>query len=304
MKYKTLTANSVEFPILLSFVIGLLLLIIKGYVFTLTTSTAVLADFLESVVHLFVVGFAAFSVCLAKRPADREHHYGHDRIAFFSAGFEGAMIFGTSLFILYHVLTFKASPSHLEAGIALFSFTFLINGMLGAYLCNSGKRFGNLILEANGKHLFADCLSSGGVLVALIVVKTTGLTLFDSLLASLVALHIIWTGIRLLRRAIHGLMDRADPEVHKNLVALLDHECKIRHIRYHNLRHRLTGNRIQVDVHLLFPKGLSLVRAHEIATEIERVLSRESSRSLDLVSHLEPLEDHDSVHKRILGHSG
>ena len=301
MNFKALSSRSIEFPILLSFLVGVFLLVLKGYVFTLTTSTAILADFFESIVHIFVVGFAAFSVCFAKKPADQEHHYGHDRIAFFSAGFEGAMILGASLSIFYHVFTIKSSPSHLNEGILIFSFTFLINGLLGLYLMSRGKHFGNLILEANGRHLLADCISSCGVLLALIAVKLTKITLFDPIFAGLVALHILWTGIRLLKRAVHGLMDRADPELHKNITKFFDAECSKHNIQYHRLRHRLTGNRIQLDVHLLFPKELSLSQAHEMATEIELSISTQIPKQIDFVSHLEPLEDHDAFHERLLG---
>ncbi len=300
MRFKLLYIKSVEFHILLSFLIGILLLGLKGYVFTLTTSTAVLADFYESVVHLFVVGFAAFSVCLAKKPADKEHHYGHDRIAFFSAGFEGAMILGAALSIFYHVLTTKSSPTHLEEGIRLFFLTFIVNGFLGFYLRARGKAFANLILEANGKHLLADCISSGGVLAGLLLVKFTKLTFFDPLFAALVALHILWTGMRLLKSAVHGLMDRADPEIHKKIVALFDEECAAHKIQYHRLRHRLTGNRIHLDVHLLFPKEFSLVDAHEIATEIEKQ-ALDKLAKVDVVSHLEPIDGHDAFHELLLG---
>ena len=297
----TAITKTQAFPIIISLIVGFILLALKSYIFILTNSTAVLADLLESTVHVFVVGFAAYSVLLAQKPADDEHHYGHDRIAFFSAGFEGAMILGAALSIFYTVLRMHSSPTHLEAGIGLFFITFILNSLLGLYLQQRGKKLNNLILTANGKHLIADSVSSLGVLGALIAVKLTGITLFDPLFAVIVATYILWTGFRLLRRSVHGLMDRADPDIDKRVSFFLAELCEQYKIDCHRLRHRMAGNHIQIDVHLLFPKEFTLVKAHEIATNIESKIASNLPYPVDFVSHLEPKEGHDAIHERLLG---
>ncbi|MCH9610294.1 MAG: Magnetosome protein MamB [Chlamydiales bacterium] len=287
--------------IYLSLFVGFALFGLKLYIFFLTQAAVIFADLLESLVHLFVVAFATFSLILEQKPADSEHQYGHERIAFFSAGFEGAMILGAALSIIWAVLTTKSAPNHLEVGICLFSITFLVNGALAIYLKKRGQQLNNLILVANGSHLFSDTVTSLGVLVALVIVKVTGIALFDPLIAALIAFQILFTGIKLVNKAISGLMDKADPDLQQQLVELLNEQCEQFAITYHRLRHRLSGNRVQVDVHLQFSKNLSLNEAHEIATKIEGYLQKKLERSIDFVSHLEPLEGHDQLHERLLG---
>lgn len=282
--------------IITSLIISLFLLFLKGCALSLTQSKAVLADFLESSVHLLIVGFATFSLFFSQKPADRSHPYGHDRIAFFSAGFEGAMIFIASFVILYQVCTSYDIPSHLEAAIWLISFAFLINGSFGLYLISRSKKEVSLILESNGKHLLTDCITNGSVIFALLFPT------LDSLVALLVALNILWMGVKLLRKAVHGLMDRADPKIDHKIREILQKESQSYGIEFHQLRHRMSGNRLQLDVHLLFPQSFTLFKAHLIATEIERKIRDSFVQSVDFVSHLEPKEDHDHFHKEILGY--
>ncbi|MCP5469827.1 MAG: cation transporter [Chlamydiales bacterium] len=294
MTSRTLTAKGEKRAVQLSLFLGILLLGIKIFVFSLTRSSAAFADLFEGGCHLLVVLFATFSLSFAQKPADKEHHYGHDRIAFFSAGFEGGMILFAAVAIFQQLFTHRSPTENLQEGVLLVSLSFLLNGALALYL----MRFENLILQANGKHLLTDCLTSGGVLIALL------LPFLDQAIAALIALNILWTALRLLRKAFDGLMDRADPKIDKKLHALMKAEADRHAIEFHQLRHRLMGNSLQVDVHLLFPKGLTLFKAHHIATEIEREVVGSFLQPVDFVSHIEPSEDHDNYHKQILGHNG
>ncbi|MFN0064652.1 MAG: cation diffusion facilitator family transporter, partial [Chlamydiales bacterium] len=228
-------------------------------------------------------------------------------LTFFSAGFEGGMIFIVALYIFYQAVfrLFKVVEiAHVEEGIWLTSLTFLINGLLGLYLIREGKRSYSLILEANGRHLFTDCLTSGFVILALLLARWTGWSYFDPLLAIVVAINILWTGARLLNNAIHGLMDRSDPKLDKKIRLFLERAAHQYGIKYHCLRHRNAGNRLLVEVHLLFPKELKIHEAHEIATLIEKDLQGDTSQPIEFVSHLEPIEGHDKIHREVLGYDG
>ena len=283
----------------LSLVVGLLMFVIKVGAYLLTGSSAILSDAAESVVHVAAVIFASYSLRLSFRPADRDHLYGHAKISFFSVGFEGAMIILAAVYIIYesvHKWLAELELSNLGAGSILTAVVVVINGGLGAYLVWLGRRRNSRILEANGKHVLTDCWTSIAVLVALVLVLTTKWLPFDPILGILMACNILWSGAGLVKSAFAGLMDEADPEAHKTLVAILERETKARGLGYHDLRHRNTGDAHNVDVHLLFPDGESLKQAHLVATEIEKILEAALQPRAFVTTHLECASDHEAAH--------
>ncbi|MEI6073849.1 MAG: cation diffusion facilitator family transporter, partial [Verrucomicrobiae bacterium] len=144
----------------LSLGVGLLMFVIKVSAYLLTGSSAILSDAAESVVHVAAVIFASYSLRLSFRPADQDHQYGHAKIAFFSVGFEGAMIILAAIYIIYVSVSKWLTGLALEnlgAGSLLTASTVAINGGLGAYLVWLGRRRNSRILEANGKHVLTDC---------------------------------------------------------------------------------------------------------------------------------------------------
>ncbi|MCC5833053.1 MAG: cation transporter [Chlamydiales bacterium] len=291
----------------LSLAIGFFMLGIKSYAYFLTGSAAILSDAAESVVHVFAVGFAAYSMWLSHKPADEDHTYGHDRITFFSAGFEGALIMIAALFILYQALkkiVYGFELENLDEGMLFISIATILNGGLGLYLMRLGGKYHSLVLEADGKHILTDCLTSLGVIFALILTRLTGWIYFDPILALLIGLNILWTGWRLIYSSFHGLMDRVDPSQDAQIRSLLEQETSKRGVRFHHLRHRNAGNRLIIEVHLLFSCELAICKAHELATQIERAVNENFEQPTELITHLEPLEGHDEIHNRLLGHEG
>lgn len=292
---------------LISLGIGFLMLFLKVYAYLLTGSSAILSDAAESVVHVFAVGFAAYSMWLSHKPADKEHTYGHDRITFFSAGLEGGLITIAAVFILYQAtqkLIFGVELENLDHGMLFISFATGLNAILGIYLLRLGRRHHSIVLIADGKHILTDCLTSLGILVALILTYTTGLVILDPIIALVVGLNILWTGYKLMRGAVRGLMDEIDPKLDASVRKLVAEETKRLEIDYHHLRHRNGGNRIIVELHLLFPDEISLSEAHAIATKLEYKLEGAFDQPLELITHLEPKQDHDKIHQLILGREG
>lgn len=292
-----------SFAIRASLAIGFLMLLIKLYAYLITRSAAIFSDAAESVVHVLAVSFAAYSFRLSLKPADDKHLYGHDRIGFFSAGFEGAMIVIAALFILYEAITKWLSGleiQNIDTGALIIAGATAVNGLLGVYLVRQGKKYHSIVLEANGKHVLTDSWTSLGVIIGLVLTMMTGWMSFDPILAIIVALNILWTGARLMRRSIGGLMDEADPVIDAAIREILDRECARYSIQYHLLRHRNAGNKLLVEFHLLFPQALPISVAHEEATKIEQELHRAISTPMEILSHLEPIEGHDEVHERLL----
>ncbi|PTY04930.1 cation transporter [Opitutaceae bacterium EW11] len=283
----------------LSLGIGLLMFVMKVGAYLMTGSAAILSDAAESVVHVAAVMFAAYSLRLSYKPADETHLYGHAKISFFSAGFEGAMIMLAALFIIYesiHKWMTGLALENLGAGTLLTAAASAINGGLGGYLVWIGRRKHSLILVANGKHVLTDVWTSLAVLVGLGLVLITKWLPFDPICGIIMACNILWSGGGLVRSAFAGLMDKADPETHQKLVGILDRETKSRQLTYHDLRHRNLGDTHWVEVHLLFPAGTDLAQAHRLATEIERVVETALEPRAHVTTHLESAEDHDELH--------
>ncbi len=288
-----------RFAMKLSLGVGAGMLVTKITAYLLTGSVAILSDAAESVVHIGAVGFAAYSLWLSQRPPDPTHLYGHDRITYFSAGFEGALIVVAALFILITAIQKWLTGIHLEnpgKGIGLILLASVLNAALGGYLVWVGKRQRSLILEANGKHVLTDSWTSFGVVAGLGLALKTGWLFFDPLVAILVALNILWSGGRLIRRSIAGLMDEADLELGRQIRSLLEILAAEHGVQYHGLRHRNTGNTLWIELHLLFGRGISLQAAHAVATQIEESLERQLPMRAEVLTHLETVEDHQRVH--------
>ena len=282
-----------------SLVVGLLMLAIKAVAYLLTGSAAILGDAMESVVHVAAVSFAFFSLRLSYKPADADHMYGHAKIAFFSAGFEGAMILLAAGYIAYEAVRRWLAGlelEHLGYGTVLTAAAMLINAALGMYLIRTGRSRGSLILVANGKHVLTDSWTSLGVIAGLVLALSTGWLAWDPLAALAVAANIAVSGVGLIRKGVGGLMDVADPSVRRRILDTLERETRRHAIGFHFMRHRNLGDVHWVDVHLLFP-GATLVReAHRVATAIERRVEDELGAPAQVTTHLESIEDHDRIH--------
>ncbi len=280
----------------LSFLAGIALLAIKVYAYFITHSAAIFSDVTESIIHIFAVGFATYSMWLSQKPADQDHPYGHDRISFFSAGFEGALIVVAALLIILNAgekLIYGFELERLEEGTLVIFGVTLINGFLGFFLIRQGQRFQSIILEANGKHLITDCVTSCGVIVGLTAVQYTGLQWIDPAVACGTALNIIVTGSRLVKRSISGLMDQTNPQFDEALTQFLKMQVKAKRLSFHHLRHRHTGTKTLIDFHLVFPEKISLFHAHEQANQIEETIIEKFGPSIDVTTHLEPKNSKD-----------
>jgi len=291
-----------QLSINLSLVVGFLMLAGKWYAYLRTGSAAIFSDATESVVHIIAVAFAAYSMWLSFKPADQSHPYGHDKIAFFSAGFEGSMIILAALAIIYEAIRKWLGGLVLEnlgEGTLFVAGAAVINALLGSCLLWQGKRHRSLILVANGKHVLTDVWTSVGVVVGLLLVLWTGWLPFDPILAILVAVNILWSGGKLVRQSIGGLMDEGNPNLESSIRGILDTETKQRGLTYHEVRYRNTGASLWVEFHLLFPKGTTIEDAHWRATEIEAAITASVTGPVNIITHLEPIEEHDKTHLQL-----
>jgi cation diffusion facilitator family transporter len=278
---------------LLSLLIGAGLMAVKFYVYRLTGSSAVLSDALESIINVVASGFAIISIILSAMPPDEDHPYGHGKIEFFSAGFEGALIVLAALGIFRvgvgHLLAPRPLPQ-LDLGLLLLVAASGVNFLLGLGLMRVGRRTRSITLEADGRHVLTDVYTSAGVVGGLILVRWTDWYWMDGLVACLVGFHILFVGARLMRTSYKGLMDAADPEVLKQITAVILAHRQPSWIDIHKLRAWNAGPRIHVDLHLILPRDMKLVEAHREADALEQAILDEVPGADSVLVHLDPCQ--------------
>ena len=275
----------------ISVIVGTLLLASKLWAYRLTGSAAVLSDALESIVNVVAAVFAIGGVVFAGRPADRNHPYGHGKIEFFTAAFEGGLISFAAVLILYtsaRGLIYGTDLRDLDLGLLIVLVAGFINAALGLFLIRVGRKYNSLTLEADGKHVLSDFWTSLGVVVGLVLVRWTGVRILDPLVAGLVGINLAWTGLRLVRQAAGGLLDEEDPELVQRLVDALDQVRVSGIIRIHNLRAIRAGRYHHVDAHLVVPEFWDVHRAHEAADTFGRRAIRAFGDEGEILFHTDP----------------
>jgi cation diffusion facilitator family transporter len=262
---------------LISLIVATALLAIKYFAYEMTGSAAVLSDALESITNVVAALFALGGLAFAGRPADRGHPYGHGKIEYFSAVFEGGLIAFAAVLILWHALQdFLAGPSvrSIELGLVLVIAAAVVNMVLGWYLVHTGTRVRSITLLADGRHVLSDVWTSAGVVTGLVLVRLTGIVWLDPLAAAVVGINLAATGWRLVRQAAGGLLDEEDSALLADLVRAFDENQYPGVIRLHRLRAQRAGRFTHVDAHLIVPEYWTVERAHETTDAFaDRVLA-------------------------------
>lgn len=304
-KYSLPKTNApVQTALLVSLTASCVSLTLKASAYFLTNSTAALSDAAESVVHLFAVVFVLYGYYLSQKPADEDHHYGHERVEFFSVGAEGAIIVIAGISIIYNAVKsaiFGVEISNIGTGSILMGSAALINLVVGLYLTSVGRRENNMIAVSNGRHTLTDVWTTGGVLIALGLIHYTGWLFIDIVVSLMIAGYIIREAYKLLRYSVQGLMDTRNPAVDRALKKVLRDEPEARIKGWHHLRHRTSGGTTWVELHLVFEDDISLKAAHDHTTRLERKLIDALKTDAVVTIHLEPDEAHDESHNILKG---
>jgi cation diffusion facilitator family transporter len=285
-------ANLRFYGALLSLALGLAIMGLKFFAYQITGSTAVLSDALESVVNVVAAAFALWAVRAAEAPPDDNHPYGHGKFEFVTAVFEGGLISFAALMIGYEAISALARgptmPDLGGLGLAVMLVAGGLNGALGLTLIWIGKRTSSMALTADGKHVFTDFLTTVGILLGLGVVKYTGLAWLDPAIALLMAVLLALTGIPLMRSAIDGLMDAADPSLLEKLLGALERNREPGHIRVHHVRAMRNGRRIHVDGHIVVPEFWSVEEAHDATAAFEKAVVQDIFPEGEIEFHVDP----------------
>ena len=273
-----------------SIAIALVVLALKYVAYAVTGSVALYSDALESVINVVTAVVALYAIRVSLTPADAEHPYGHTKAEYFSAVLEGVLIVLAALLILREAYGAYLAPRRFEApalGIAISTGASVINAAWACLLVRKGRSLRSHALLADGRHLYADVVTSIGVLVGLGAAVLTGIPVLDPALAALVALNILWSGWTVMRDSLGGLMDQsAPPETLQRIRDLISCHADGA-IEAHDLRTRHAGSMTFVDFHLVVPGHLSVSDAHDICDRIERAIKTEVESTLVTI-HVEP----------------
>lgn len=276
---------------LVSLIVGSGLLLVKYVAYRMTLSTAILSDALESIVNVAAALFAVSGLVFAAAPADRNHPYGHGKIEFFSAAFEGGLIAFAAFVIIYQAAVgfwYGIEVHDIDLGVAITAAAGAVNLALGVFLVRIGRSYRSLTLVADGQHVLSDFWTSLGVVVGLILVRLTGVVWFDPLAAGIVGVNLAWTGLGLVRYAAGGLLDEEDPGLLKTLVAALNTCLTPGIIRVHRVRAIRSGRFSHIDAHLVVPEFWSVEQAHEAADDFERRVIEVGDLEGEIVFHTDP----------------
>jgi cation diffusion facilitator family transporter len=269
-------------------VVAVILFIIKLVAWWMTGSVAILTDALESTVNVVAGFISLFSLYVAAKPRDEDHPYGHGKAEFVSAAVEGSLITVAGLIIIYEAINNYVHPhplKQLDYGILLISVTAIINYITGTYCIKVGKKNNSLALIASGKHLKSDTWSTIGIIAGLILIYFLHWPWLDSAVAILFAFIIIYTGYSIVRKSLAGIMDEADTELMKKLVAYLQENRRDNWIDLHNTRIIKYGSILHLDCHLTVPWYLNVHEAHEEIDILSENIKSAFGESVELFVH-------------------
>lgn len=269
-------------------VVGLALFALKIVAWYLTNSVAILTDALESTVNVVASFIGLYSLMLSAKPRDTEHPYGHGKVEFISAGIEGALIAVAGLVIIYEAIKNLRHPheiGRLDFGILLIAAAAAVNFGVGYLAIQRGKKNSSLALIASGKHLQSDTYTTVGIIVGLLLMRFTGWAWVDSVVALAFAFVIIYTGLKIVRSSVAGIMDEVDDELIKDVVALLNERREPNWVDVHNLRIIKYGSVLHLDFHFTVPWYLNVNEAHDEVDKIDLMVKEKFGESVEMFVH-------------------
>lgn len=285
-----ITANRTLAIAAISLLIGLIVLGLKFLAWRITGSIALYSDALESIVNVVTAVAALVAVWLAQKPADAALPYGYHKAEYFSAVVVGVMIIVAAMLIVREAVLGFMAPTLPDApvqGLAVSIVATMINMAWAYVLIRHGRSVRSPALQADGKHLMTDVVSTAGVVIGLVLVYLTGWAVLDAILAAAVALNILWSGWAVIRDSVGGLMDVAVPKDIQHTIRDVIASNAEGAIEAHDIRTRQAGKMTFIDFHLVVPGAMRVDAAHEICDTIEAKL-REAVREVQITIHVEP----------------
>ena len=282
----------------LSIAAALATIALKTGAYLLTDSVGLLSDALESLVNLAGAIMALVMLTIAARPPDESHVYGHSKAEYFASVTEGILILGAAIGIISAAINRLLQPREIEQlglGLGVSIAASIVNLIVARILLREGKARRSITLEADAHHLMTDVWTSVGVIGGVAIAGLTGWSLLDPLVAIVVALNIIWTGVRLVGRSVSGLMDAALPTQEQTLIQDVMKKYREKGLNFHALRTRQAAARRFISVHILVPGEWTVHDAHHVAEDFESDIREALGSVVTVFTHIEPVEDELSM---------
>jgi len=271
-------------------IVGILLFAGKLIAWRLTNSDAVFSDAMESIVNIIAAFMGLYSLYLAAKPKDEDHPYGHGKVEFITSGVEGALIIFAGIVIIIEAVSSllnKNVPGKLDWGMAIIAATAVVNYLLGYISYQKGIKENSLVLQSSGKHLQSDTITTAGVVISLIIIHFTKLFWLDAFVALIFAGYIIFTGYKIIRKSLSGIMDEADIGMLKKLADFLNKNRKPEWIDVHNMKIQQFGSHLHIDAHLTLPWYFELRDAHNEMEELVKLIAKNTDRKIEFNFHMD-----------------
>ena len=275
---------------------------LKSFAYLLTGSVGLLSDAVESIINLVGAIMALWMLTIAARPADEVHAFGHSKAEYFSSISEGVLILIAAAGIGYTAVERIFNPVALDqigVGVLISIVGSAVNFIVARILMDAGKKNNSITLEADAQHLMADVWTSVGVVTGIGLIALTGWSRLDPIVAIIVSVNIVWTGIGLVRRSVDGLMDTALPEHEREAVQIVMENFRQKNVVFHALRTRQAASKRFLTVHMLVPGAWTVHDAHHVAEDFEGEIRTVLGDAV-ISTHLEPVEDQismDDIHE-------
>ena len=286
----------------LSIAAAIITISLKSVAYMLTGSVGLLSDAVESIINLVGAMMALWMLTIAARPADEVHHFGHSKAEYFSSIFEGILILIAAAGIAFTAIERIFNPVPLEQiglGVVISILGSGVNFVVARVLMVAGKRNNSITLEADSQHLMADVWTSVGVILGIGLIAMTGWTRLDPIVAIIVAVNIVWTGVGLVRRSVDGLMDSALPDEEREAIEKVMNKYTQKKVEFHALRTRQAASKRFLTVHMLVPGEWTVHDEHHVAEDFEGEIRAVLGDAV-ISTHLEPVEDQismDDIHE-------
>ena len=277
----------------LSIIAAIVTISLKVFAYFVTGSVGLLSDALESFVNLAAAVLALIMLRIALKPPDEEHMYGHSKAEYFSSIVEGVLITVASISIIIPAVNRLLNPQALEQpvlGLIISSIASLVNFIVAYLLLKAGKKYHSITLEADSQHLFTDVWTSIGVIIGVSAVALTGIYILDPVIAIIVAINIIYTGGKLMKRSVMGFMDTAISKEEQAAVFKILNKYEKGGLQFHGFRTRQSASRRFVSFHVLVPGKWTVQKSHDFVEKIECEI-RKFVPKITVTTHLEPIED-------------
>lgn len=280
----------------LSITAAIVTISLKAFAYSITGSVGLLSDALESFINLAAAVLALIMLRIALKPPDKEHMYGHSKAEYFSSIVEGILITIASISIIIPAINRLLNPQAITqpvVGLIISSIASIVNLIVASLLLKAGKKYNSITLEADAQHLFTDVWTSVGVIIGVSAVALTGIYILDPVIAIIVAINIVFTGGKIMKRSVMGFMDTAISKDEQATILKILNEYEKEGLKFHGLRTRQSAARRFVSFHVLVPGRWTVRKSHDYVEKIESEI-RKSIPKVTVTTHLEPVEDKKS----------